>query len=408
MLNRIGKNEPLQLMIAIGVGVTATALTYAAVGYLFPTESYLHSLFFDRSWIQYATTLTFWTSMAILALRNIVHRFESAGFRAAQRVLTAPELASTFTWTDASRIRALFVNDACAQYHGTLVFTRIINAMDRLRKMQSTRELDDYLSTRSEMDFGELDTSYSGLRYLIWLIPTLGFLGTVMGIGLGIAGFSDIIQSAENFEAVKEALPRVTMQLGTAFDTTLLALVLSALCMFYQSFVLKNEEALLERIDVLCIDGVCALFREHSEESERLATLVRELTENVKTAMSGNRAEVARVIVDELPGRISAEALPRIERLAKYLASAIAKGPETDASQSTESVLTNIRGEIEAVAESQRAARESIVELTRAVTKLAATVDQSVEQGRLHVLAAQDLTRELRASGGRAAESSSS
>lgn len=400
MVAQIAKNENYHPVVALALALAATFGTYMAVTVSVSAESYIHDLFFERSWIQYFTTFTFWMAIALLAIRFLKWRFESQGFRAARKVLDSPELASTFIWSDAARIRALFVEKAHAAHQDTLAFTRIINALDRLQKTQSTKELDDYFRTRSEMDFGELETSYSGLRYLIWLIPTLGFLGTVMGIGLGIAGFSAIIENAENFQAIKEALPMVTLQLGTAFDTTLLALVLCALCMMYQSSVLKNEEALLGRIDALCLDGVCALFREHSEEFEKLTVVVRELTDNVKTAMSGNRAEVTRVVVDELPSRMSADLVPRLERLVKYLASVVAKAAESDtvAARSNRESAEQLQQQVASIAQRQEAAREALGALSGEVGRLTAMLGRFTEESHALVQQTREIAREMRQS----------
>ncbi len=42
---------------------------------------------------------------------------------------------------------------------------------------------------------------------------------------------------------MKEHLPTVTHALGTAFDTTLLALALSVFAVLYMSWMLKQEDA---------------------------------------------------------------------------------------------------------------------------------------------------------------------
>ena len=66
---------------------------------------------------------------------------------------------------------------------------------------------------------------------MIWAIPILGFIGTVWGISGAVSNFSSAMTSVESAAAVSEALkdnlPLVTADLATAFDTTLLALLLS-------------------------------------------------------------------------------------------------------------------------------------------------------------------------------------
>ncbi len=71
--------------------------------------------------------------------------------------------------------------------------------------------------------------SFSLSRFMVWAIPIMGFIGTVWGISNGIAHFSDAMTSTNSVTDVsamlKESLPLVTSSLATAFDTTLLALL---------------------------------------------------------------------------------------------------------------------------------------------------------------------------------------
>ena len=59
----------------------------------------------------------------------------------------------------------------------------------------------------------------------------MGFVGTVWGIGLSISFFSDTMGASQSGTSVstllQQNIPLVTKGLSTAFDTTLLALILS-------------------------------------------------------------------------------------------------------------------------------------------------------------------------------------
>ena len=91
--------------------------------------------------------------------------------------------------------------------------------------------------------------SYSLSRFMVWAIPILGFIGTVWGISNGIAHFSDAMTGTSSVTDVsamlKENLPLVTNSLATAFDTTLLALLLSIPLMMVMIWLEKQEEAYL-------------------------------------------------------------------------------------------------------------------------------------------------------------------
>jgi biopolymer transport protein ExbB/TolQ len=90
------------------------------------------------------------------------------------------------------------------------------------------------------------------LRVFIWAIPILGFIGTVLGISEAVSGFSDSVNSAASLEVMRESIGSVTTGLGVAFDTTLLALVMSIVIMFPMSALQKAEEEYLGRCDDYC------------------------------------------------------------------------------------------------------------------------------------------------------------
>lgn len=80
----------------------------------------------------------------------------------------------------------------------------------------------------------EMESEQSFIRYVAWAIPSVGFIGTVWGIG----------QSLElaNEAATPEGIKKITNALGVAFDTTLWALVLSIILMYFiHSFQKKQD-----------------------------------------------------------------------------------------------------------------------------------------------------------------------
>jgi len=95
---------------------------------------------------------------------------------------------------------------------------------DTVRAETMDRELAD-------MESEHLSNSYTAARFFVWSLPIIGFIGTVWGIGLSISFFSETMSSSQAGSSVstllQQNIPLVTQGLSTAFDTTLLALVLS-------------------------------------------------------------------------------------------------------------------------------------------------------------------------------------
>lgn len=329
--------------LPLAASMAATAATFALVWLVAPSGSYLYDFFFDRSWIQYASTFCFWAVMAILIGKYLQFRLEREAYETARAVLDAPPFGtgqSSLIWADACHSRQEFIAPAKLQYANSIVFLRIVHALSRLEKTQSTNAMQEYCRTRSELDAGALDTSYSDVRFLLWLIPTLGFIGTVMGIGLAIAGFSEVISSASDFNAVRKYLPTVSYYLGTAFDTTLLALGLSAVAVFYMSWLLKREEQLLSSIDTLCFDGLCASFQEHSTASRDIVQAIGDLEKQVSERMNGNRGEVVAVMRDELPLLVASELSGQLSAALEQVEASLGKPLSLAASEERENVQT--------------------------------------------------------------------
>jgi biopolymer transport protein ExbB/TolQ len=105
-----------------------------------------------------------------------------------------------------------------------------------------------WAQSESARDQGSSDSSYALSRVLMWAIPILGFIGTVQGLGQAVAGFG-VLGGSADVSAIKSAIGQVTVGLGVAFDTTLLALVLTTLLMFPLTSFQRKEENLFGELD---------------------------------------------------------------------------------------------------------------------------------------------------------------
>ncbi|HEX7006731.1 MAG TPA: MotA/TolQ/ExbB proton channel family protein [Alphaproteobacteria bacterium] len=121
-------------------------------------------------------------------------------------------------------------------------------------QFQSNRSVDQansLLNSSLDMCMHEIDLRYNMLRYIMWLIPSLGFLGTVIGISqaLNFAG------GGVDFNDPK-FLSQLTDNLGTAFYTTLLALIQAAVLVFLMHLVQAREEKTLNDAGQYCLDNL--------------------------------------------------------------------------------------------------------------------------------------------------------
>lgn len=147
----------------------------------------------------------------------------------------------------------------------TLIANRLARLLICYRDSGSrsvTRELhqDDCALTQSD-----IEDSFIVTRTMIWSLPMLGFLGTVLGISFSISGFAGLLTNVTNLEKVKSGLTQVTGGLSTAFDTTLLGIVCAITCMVLMSIAERSEYRLAGDLESGIND---ALFPRLSEDDD--------------------------------------------------------------------------------------------------------------------------------------------
>ena len=114
-------------------------------------------------------------------------------------------------------------------------------ALAALNRFRATRSIQDASTTAREVCSAEsdrLDSELAMIRYIAWAIPSIGFIGTVRGIG-------DALTQAHR--AVQGDISGVTEALGVAFNSTFVALLLSLALMFVlHQLQLRQERQVLD------------------------------------------------------------------------------------------------------------------------------------------------------------------
>ena len=98
--------------------------------------------------------------------------------------------------------------------------------LSALRRFSTTRSIQDVSSSTHiifESEADRLESELSMIRYISWAIPSIGFIGTVRGIGEALA---------QADKAVQGDIAGVTQSLGVAFNSTFIALLISIFLMF--------------------------------------------------------------------------------------------------------------------------------------------------------------------------------
>ena len=122
---------------------------------------------------------------------------------------------------------------------------RLADVLEGVERRGSAETLEEDLKYLADVDAGRANDSYGLVRIIIWAIPMLGFLGTVVGIteALGDLGRQEL--GADLNTAIKG----LTDGLYVAFDTTAIALCFSIVLMFIQFMLDRHESEVLTSVE---------------------------------------------------------------------------------------------------------------------------------------------------------------
>jgi biopolymer transport protein ExbB/TolQ len=119
-----------------------------------------------------------------------------------------------------------------------------------LRRFGATRNLQDVASSTHQLVESEadrLDSELSIIRFIVWAIPAIGFVGTVRGIGKALR---------MAHMAVEGDVTAVTQFLGSAFNATLVALMTCITLMFLVHQLQLIQERLAFDAEAYCEENL--------------------------------------------------------------------------------------------------------------------------------------------------------
>lgn len=119
----------------------------------------------------------------------------------------------------------------------------LLAALQRFATTASIPAVSNTVKEQCDGESDRLDSELSMVRYIAWAIPSIGFIGTVRGIG-------DALGQA--YKAVEGDISGVTVSLGVAFNSTFVALVLSIVIMFCLHQLQLSQERLVQGCQRYC------------------------------------------------------------------------------------------------------------------------------------------------------------
>jgi len=111
-------------------------------------------------------------------------------------------------------------------------------ALKRFGETANVQDAADSVHDYCESEAARLDAELAIIRFCVWAIPAIGFVGTVRGIGNALAGAQ---------LALRGDTSAVTSGLGISFNSTFVALITSIILMFViHELQLRQERLVLD------------------------------------------------------------------------------------------------------------------------------------------------------------------
>ena len=306
----------------------AAWLTFAIVN-LFWSDDYIYELLTDRGKFQHVNVFLMWFAVALLIKTAFQCWSESRAETDADNIMK-PVIAK---WQSEVDSQSSSTADRKKRDQGKDVLSQMVKSgvaagdpvaprlkpgkrrmlLQRVHRvalyLQSTRAQNlqgvmDVNRDLSALDADRLSGQFALVRYIVYLMPVIGFVGTVWGIGSALGGISEALPSVTDLEGFTSKLGVATSSLQVAFDTTFLALVLSRLLTLLLTLGSSQSENVLAFVDTWVIDNVLRHVTEHNPMEETLqggfaamigktdSGLYKEGLAGIKTAIDDTKGHV--------------------------------------------------------------------------------------------------------------------
>jgi biopolymer transport protein ExbB/TolQ len=201
-------------------------------------------------------------SLFLWGIMILVYKFTLVHFEAKTLAQFAPDSASSDAEPEVdlldgarsiSRERASQLSEAIdnksqrSDLRNKILPYVMARGLERYHMTGNVPEATETIMGRLEVAAEQQESELSMLRYLVWAIPSIGFIGTVRGIGVAL-------HRAD--EALQGDISGVTSALGVAFNSTLVALIISIILMLLIHLLQSGQEGLILRLQTFCREQI--------------------------------------------------------------------------------------------------------------------------------------------------------
>ncbi|MGO9469073.1 MAG: MotA/TolQ/ExbB proton channel family protein [Isosphaeraceae bacterium] len=331
------------------------------LAFLFPIGLMIFNptLMFERGWEQYVGTgIYFW---AVLTLSRELFRL----WRNEQAFEEAPALLKRINASltpSGTRIATAPVHSSFDDDQRILP-TRVRQLVCYLKESRSpsVTQLMEVNREGSGLDQEHMAGRFTLTRYILYLLPVIGFIGTVEGISRALMNISMVLPMVKNLDGFLTNLTSVTAALQIAFDSTLLALFLSAALMLVQTLVFRRSEDVLARIDRWVVEHVLPRVGTDNPLAERVVE-----TLGVQFDLLGNKlASVIEPAIKALEAQAGNLGTKLQAPIAQFAAEVEHLTGSLVAFQSGADRISRIGADLEAIGSASESLRRGVAGLAR-------------------------------------------
>ena len=258
---RPGKYTNVSLLVSAFVGLIFFVIVYFSIELLsksqIPYVDIVNNRLVSGGAISYITLYFFCWGMGILFIKNQKLRTQ----RLALSLAIVPQNEVYIVNQESALVVLKRLRSIVDNSKNFILLNRIELAVSNLSNIGNISDVSSVLAAQERTDEEHIDSSFVLVNTLNWIIPILGFIGTVLGLGMAIGGFGETVKDSSDIEAIKNSITGITSGLGTAFDTTLVALVLVVILQFLASLQMSKERAFLDECTIYCNDNIISKLK---------------------------------------------------------------------------------------------------------------------------------------------------
>ena len=165
---------PSFIFISVVIGGILTALFYLVVVHLISRGTYIETIFTRCGPIPYMTTYFAFVALSQICCLFLHLRYESRNLGLVSDVLSRRDKVNI---ESAPSIRREIASCLRPSVQRSLVIRRFHRILHCVENKGGSADVAALLSEQSEIDRAILNSSFSAIRFIVWLIPILGFGG---------------------------------------------------------------------------------------------------------------------------------------------------------------------------------------------------------------------------------------